>query len=268
MKRVVVIIALSILTIACSIIPFSRPAIAYNGTEVHLDTYFNVESLSWKEFDNSGDQLLKESGPIFAVGYSVKLDIKPITLKSKAELFGGRINYDGQTTGSSAPASKETDSDYLGVKIEVDSGWKFIINEKFSLEPFAGLGVRRWKRDIESTESSIGQEETWRSIYTRIGVRGDRIYPDNLKSFFELGVNIPFDNENEFEGPGYTATVEPGNKASFFAEAGLKWRLFKTTIFYEGMKFSKSNTVTVNNVQVWQPKSKADIFGINIGVSF
>ncbi len=263
-----IIIALSILTVTVSIISFSKHAIAANESDLYLDTYLKVESFSWKEFDNNENQLLKESGPIFAIGYSVKWNIKPLTLKSKAELFGGSINYDGRATGSGIPIYVETETEYLGVKIELDSGWKFTVKEKSSLEPYAGLGVRRWKRDIESTDSTIGLEETWRSVYARLGIRGDHIHPNQIKTFFEVGVILPFDNENELEGHDFTVTVEPGKNASVFAEAGLKWKLLKTIIFYEVMKFSKSDTVTVRGVQVWQPKSEADIFGINIGVAF
>ncbi len=65
-----------------------------------------------------------------------------------------------------------------------------------------------------------------------------------------------------------TVTVEPGNVVSVFAEAGLKWTRFKTSLFYEGMRFSKSDPVTVSNYQVWQPESKADTFGISMGMDF
>ena len=50
------------------------------------------------EYEDGGSELLKESGPIYGLGASTKLDIiKSLTLKFKSELFGGSIEYDGQT---------------------------------------------------------------------------------------------------------------------------------------------------------------------------
>lgn len=244
---------------------FSEPAIA---AATETDIYLKIESFTWKEYD-SGSQLLKESGPIYGLGVSAKSDIaKSLTLKAKGELFGGSIDYDGQTQ---AGTPVKTDTDYFGFKGEVDGGWKIIEKEESSFEPFVGLGVRRWTRDIQSTGSVIGYEETWTSIYARLGIRGDHTYPNKLKVFAEAAVKLPIDNENEIDWSSFgvgDVTVEPGNKASFFAEAGLKWKKFKSSIFYEGMRFSKSDIVTVSGISIYQPESEADIFGANVGMSF
>ena len=245
---------------------FCKPvAAAASGADIYLKT----ESFTWKEYDNSGSQLLKESGLISAMGASVRSDIAEfLVLRGRGELFGGSVNYDGQTqTGTPV----ETDTNYAGFKIEGNLGWKFKVSEKSSLEPFAGLGFRWWQRDIQDTLYAAGYEETWWSFYGRFGIYGKHTFSGQLKAFAEAGVRQPVSNRNKVDLSVIglsTVTVEPGNKASVFAEAGLKWTRFKASLFYEGMRFSKSAPVTVNNVQVWQPESRADIFGISVGMDF
>lgn len=267
MKRLVVIVVLSMLTITGSMISFSAPALAANKEDV-WDIYLKVESFTWKEFNDNGTQLLKESGPIYGLGGTAKSDVaKSVTLKFKGELFGGSIDYDGQTQ---AGTPVKTDTDYSGFKMEGDVGWKFMVAEKSSLEPFAGLGYRWWLRDLQSTSNAIGYEERWWSFYARLGIRGDHTFSTQLKAFAEAGVKLPMHTENEADLSVIglsTVTLEPGNEASVFAEIGFKWTMLKASVFYEGMRFSKSGLDNVYNA-FYQPESKADIFGVNVGVAF
>lgn len=245
---------------------FCKPVVAVTAKS---DIYLKTESFTWKEYDDSGSQLLKESGLLSAMGASVRADIaESLVLRGRGELFGGTVNYDGQTqTGTPV----ETDTNYAGFKMEGNIGWKFKVSEKSSLEPFAGLGYRWWLRDMQDTLYVAGYEETWWSFYARLGVHGDHTFSGQLKAFAEAGVKLPVSNKNKVDlnviGLS-TVTVEPGNKASVFVEAGLKWTRFKASLFYEGMRFSRSDPVTVDNYQIWQPESKADMFGINIGMDF
>ncbi len=237
--------------------------------DTETDIYLKIEGFTWKEYDGGGSQLLKESGLINVVGGSVRSEMEgaPI-LRAKAELFGGTVDYDGQTqTGTPA----KTDTNYAGLKVEGSLGWKFVVTEKASLEPFAGFGYRWWQRDIQNTVYAAGYEEIWSSFYVQLGVHGDHTFSEQLKAFAEAGVKLPVSNRNKVDLQVIglsTVTVKPGNEASVFAEAGLKWTSFKASLFYEGMRFSKSDPVTVSNYQVWQPESRADILGVNVGMEF
>jgi hypothetical protein len=207
------------------LITFLEPSVVLAATE--YDIYAKAEYFKWKEF-NDGSTLLEESGPIFGIGVSAKGTVyKSITLKGRGEFFGGSVDYDGQTQ---VGTPVRTDTDYVGFKIEVDGGWKFLVKEKSSLEPFLGLGARKWNRDIKGTNFASGVEEDWRTIYARLGIRGDHVYPNELKVFAEAAVKLPFDNENEADLNQFDVTLEPGNRASFFAELGLKWKKFKSII--------------------------------------
>jgi len=231
------------------------------------DLYLKVESFKWEEFYNDS-KLLEESGLIYGLGASARSDItKPLTFKLKAELFGGSVDYDGQTQDGTPV---KTDTDYFGFKLEGDCGYRFMIAEGFALEPFIGVGLRWWRRDIQSTDEAIGYEETWRSFYARLGMRGDHTLSNQLNIFADAGVKLPIYTENEADLSivGLSkVTVEPGNEASAFAELGVQWAKFKAVVFYEGMRFSESDPDDTYGVFI-QPKSEADMFGLNVGVSF
>jgi hypothetical protein len=237
------------------------------------DIYFKIESFTWKEYSDSGSQLLEESGPIYGLGCSSRSDIaQSLILWSKFEIFGGSVDYDGQTQ-EGTPANSDTD--YTGLMVEGGIGIKAKITETIILEPFAGLGYRWWLRDIKSTYNAIGYEERWQSFYIQLGIRSEDYISDQLKSFALLGVKYPIRNENEigFSQFGYSdITVKPGNKASFFAEIGLKKKNFMVSFFYEGLRFSKSDVGYIYDAYgvygIYQPESEADIFGVNIGITF
>lgn len=251
------------LTILCMFILISSSALANE-----FDVYAKAESFTWKEYDN-GTQILKESGPIYGIGATGKFYIRDkLTIKPKVELFGGTIDYDGQACNimSGICFPSKTDTDYVGIKTEVDLGLKFMPFGSLSIGPFAGLGYRYWERDIKSTANATGIIEKWSSYYTRVGALLDLNISKVWKMFAEGGVKLPVYNENRVDN--YDVTVKPGEKPSFFAEIGTKISILKTSIFYEGMRFSKSPDVYKGTFRYWQPESKADMYGINIGISF
>jgi len=240
-----------------------------------VNVYGKVESFTFKEY-KGGALLLEESGKIYGIGATSKFNpFRQLTLKVRGELFGGQVDYDGQTWGG-VPVKSNTN--YLGFKIEGDAGWKFMVAEKTSVEPFVGLGYRWWLRDIESRPPiAIGYTENWRSLYARLGVRGDHNLSKHAKLFAEGGVRLPIRNKNtaDLTVVGLNeVTVEPGKKASVFAEAGLQFKFLKASVFYEGMRFSESPLAlagvdpVLGPVWVFQPESKADMFGVNIGFAF
>lgn len=244
------------LTILCMFILISSSALANE-----FDVYAKAESFTWKEYDN-GTQILKESGPIYGIGFKALFASRTkvaLTVRARAELFGGQVDYDGQTQ---VGTPIHTNTNYIGSKTEADLGLKFMLSETSSIGPFASLGYRYWERDIKSTTSGIGYIEKWSSIYSRFGALLDLSITRIWKLCAEGGIKLPLYSRNDVDY--LNVTLEPGNKPSFFAEIGTKISLLKASIFYEGMRFSKSPIVS----GYYQPKSQADMYGVNIGISF
>src|SRR6266571_3160950 len=139
----------------------SAPKFANAGGLEEFYIYPFVEGFVWKEFDTTGKQLVKETGPLYGVGAAASINLynKTLLLKVKGDVFGGVVDYDGNnqlisgTTITLVPL--KTDVTYVGTRLESDLGWRFG-NESASVEPFAGLGFRWWQRDIKDGTDIFG----------------------------------------------------------------------------------------------------------------
>jgi hypothetical protein len=241
--------------------------------ELYLYPY--AEYFTWREFTPDGREV-KEDGPIFGVGGAVKLGLlqRRLTLKSKLEVFGGAVRYDGfsqlptGTTVVNTPS--KTDTVYVGVKVEEDAGIR-IPFDKAAIEPLFGLGYRWWRRDIQRTKDFAGKPvgetvENWQSLYMRLGARADYQFSPDVRLFAEGGAKYPLLNRNHTDAG---VTVDPGGAWSAFAELGLQYGWFRPSFFYEGFRFARSPGVPVGGgFFVLQPESKSDLFGLNIGFAF
>jgi hypothetical protein len=237
--------------------------------------YGTVESFVWKEFADNGSRVVKESGPLIGIGLAYSHEFEDrITFTPKGEIFFGSVDYDGQTQVG-VPVTSTVD--YFGFKFDGDLSIKYKVTQRFSLEPFGGLGLRWWIRDIKDGTTSTGAvasgyTEAWTTLYGRLGVRGGIDVSTQMMMFLETGVMLPFFNENTAylsdAGLGPDVTIHPGRQASFFAEAGLKISRVKASLFYDSMKFSRSANVVSGANIYWQPQSTADIYGVKVGVVF
>ncbi|MEJ2157452.1 MAG: hypothetical protein P8X96_19145 [Desulfobacteraceae bacterium] len=245
----------------------SRSIAAINET----DLYLKVESYTWKEFDN-GEELLEETGPIFGLGFSNRSNIgRWFVLSEKIELFTGTVDYDGETQ-SGTPAT--TESGYFGYLLEMNFGGKIVSREKFSLEPFVGLGFRWWKRSLHDANTAYGYvygyEEEWSSIYTRLGLHTESQVSERFKLFAQAGIKYPIHNRNEAKLSRFgieDVTLEPKSELSYFADAGFKTGHFMLSFYYEGMRFDESDLDDTYGA-ILQPESEGDIFGVKIGFAF
>jgi hypothetical protein len=247
----------------------------------NFDIYAVFQDFTWKEFD-AGGQLLKENGPLGGIGFAyhgvIGDESSALTMQPRIEFFGGSVDYDGQTQ---AGVPVMTDTNYFGFKLEFDLGGRF--GKGVAIEPFGGLGIRNWWRDINDSIDVLGNPvtgytESWTNIYGRLGLRGDVAFSQTSKMFFEAVAKLPVYNHSRayLSDIGFSddVTVEPGKEVSFFGEVGLKLHVFKISAFYETLRFSESNVdytvdlFTGNLVGFVQPKSEADIYGIRIGASF
>ena len=241
--------------------------------------YMAVDSYTWKEFTDDGSLFLKESGPLVGVGITYQHEFPGhVTLTPTAEIFGGTVDYDGQTWGGTAMT---TNVDYFGLKLEGDVGRKFRNAERFFIEPFFGLGLRTWIRDINDGTTvtgmvTAGYREGWVTWNARLGLRGGIDISPGSRLFAEAVLKLPLYNRNTAylseNNLGTDVTMHPGKETSFFAEMGMQISRFRGSLFYEGMRFSKSDEVITTDgsfiYTTWQPRSEADIYGLKLGVVF
>jgi hypothetical protein len=256
----------------------AQTAFADDGSDDGSAVYAAVESFTWKEFDNN-ERILKESGTLYGVGFMYHKEFEnQVTVRPVVELFGGKVGYDGQAcylSGPCQPASTKTG--YFGVKLQGDLGRRFRPVESFSLEPFAGLGLRAWTRDIYNGtaadgSATSGYREQWATLYARFGLSAGVDLSSRTRLFIEAGVKLPFYNENTARvsniGWGPDVTLHPGKQASFFAETGITLKRFLGSVFYDGLRFSQSSKVNNGFTAPYQPRSTADIYGVKLGFLF
>jgi hypothetical protein len=244
----------------CIILAGAAPASA------EFDIYGTVAGYNWRETDPSLGTA-RESGPLYGLGVMARLAPPApniFTVTVRAEGFGGNMDYK-QTD----PGGFLTDrTDVSGVKLEADAGMKLRLPPGLSLEPFAGIGYRWWERNLYYVD------QEWQNVYGRVGMRLEQHFPMSpLTVFAEAGARIPLSNRATFEAGGTSFSVNPGKKTSAFAEAGLKVTSLKISAFYEGLRFSASDTqlVATDSLGIdhpFTPEISADIVGVRFGLSF
>lgn len=238
--------------------------------------FFIAEYFNWKEFVND-HRLLKESGPRFGIGWNYRAEFFDghLILRPRIEMIAGRADYDGATQSD---IRVNTDTDYYDGKAEFHIGWQTRLSAALSVEPFAGAGLRGWYRKIHGATASdgsthaAGYPEEWYSLYLKTGLRGDFSLNKKHRLFVETGGKFPVYNESKAlfskSDLGPDVTFTPGNAPSWFVEAGLQYKSFKSSIYYDGMRFSKSDIECSQGMRYYQPGTKADMYGMRIGVIF
>ncbi|TWJ33507.1 autotransporter outer membrane beta-barrel domain-containing protein [Geobacter argillaceus] len=263
---------------------WSAPALAaprFGGmTELYLYPY--IQYFHWQE-ESGGRKLLTESGPLYGIGTAVGLDLLrtdtsgSLFMKAKGELFGGVIDYDGETQAPSSLPVK-TDVTYVGGKGELNLGWSFPAG-RFAIQPFSGIGYRIWLRDLHDSSTTDrngqalqvqGYTEVWESAYAKLGLNLSHTFDNNWRLFLEGGVSYPFYNTNSVDivGDG-TTTVRPDGRWSAFGEAGIRTGKVRTAIFYQGYRTDQSPAVRISqSTSILQPRSTEDVVGVSVGYCF
>jgi hypothetical protein len=245
--------------------------------------YGVIESFIWREFD-AGQRAVKESGPLFGIGLVYSHEFEDhITFTPRGEIFFGSVDYDGHACSTDPITLQQTCQPatstvgYFGLELDGDIGLRLKLDRSSFIEPFGGLGLRTWRRDIRNGTAADGSAtagyiEDWSTVNFRLGMRGGVDLSKSSKMFAEAGVKLPLYNVNTAYvsniGYGPDVTLHPGKQASFFAETGIILSRIKASVFYDGLRFSQSSPVSNGMFVFFQPQSTADIYGVKIGATF
>ncbi len=267
--RKIIVLALTAFVVFSSV--YARQAVAGE-----LDVYGTASHWLWKEFGPNNERLLEESGWVPGIGFSCDTKFESqIIFRQRTELFRGRIDYDGQTQ-SGVPVT--TTTDYLGIDVRGELGVERNLTDPWLIEPFTGLGIRAWQRDINNGVTATGgavqgYTERWRTVHVLLGMRTTIRQSAIMRFYGEAGAKIPLYNENYVYlsdiGAGSNVSLEPGKQVSYFAEIGVKYRRLRAGLFYEDFRFPRSDNVQGSqNFYYYQPKSSLELVGLNVGVIF
>jgi len=268
--RSVQMVLLAVLGSVCCALP------AHAAPLDGVTPFLSAQYFSWREF-SGGSRLLKEEGPLFAGGVLGEFAIprhapSALALRGKVEIFGGVVDYHGETQAPN-PVPVKTEVSYLGTRQELDLGYRYS-SDTWYLEPFSGVGYRWWLRGLQDATSSAGSQvsgytEYWQTAYLRTGGRSLCRVGLETSLFLEGGAKYPFytGNSVNFAGAG-RITFRPVGEWSGFAETGINYRRLRLALSYEGFRFSSSPLVQVGTKDYFQPDSASDIFGLHLGWTF
>ena len=233
--------------------------------------YLKSGWFTWDEKVN-GSSFVKEKGAMHGAGITRNDILSGLSFAESAEVWGGNLAYNGHDlTGTS---KIESDTSYLGSRVEVAVGAKHRAAKAVYCEPFVGIGHKFWIR----TRSG----EDWNSFYTKAGVAGE-FKKAGGTLFVKLGGLVPLYTRNHanIASAGYTDIVtEPKSELSGFAEGGINLGAFAVSFEYEGMRFGQSaqvatsrlsstqNGVVIQNNLADQPDSRSNLFSLKLAYRF
>lgn len=255
-----------------------------------------LESFHLKEISN-GSRLLAESGNRYVI--TALLDNRDrydpqttLLYHLEAASYWGQVDYDGQSqsvdpTQSNLPFNSQTD--YQGGRGEALLGYRFMPSLlPRSIEVLGGIGLDTWSRRIKDGTTANGTpvsgiKEVYRAYYGKIALAMSDLFPSSWHNHLQAGLKMPFSiNEDvSLRAAGYDSDVSlsPGNSISGFIKLVMESRPDKDktgnlliSVYYDSFRLdsSPSKTVTLNGnpIQVWQPETHIDIFGVQAGYRF
>lgn len=254
--------------------------ILFDGGSGYALTWVSVgagpEYFSWKEFDSAGRQVLEEKG--YRVAAWLHLDQirkDPFLFGYSGKLYGGSVNYDGQTWGGT-PVT--TDTGYSGLQNEGSLTWRYPLPSGLLLDLKTGLGWDRWRRSIKNPFSNSDQVEVYDIFYLKIGPGVS--YPGyrNQRLWMNFGGKLPFytfeDAQINRLGFDQNPPLHPGKQVSLYLSMGYQLNSsWEIAAVYDSYRFSPSQkeSVTQNGTPVGtviQPESSLDLYGIHASYRF
>ena len=195
-----------------------------NGRQqAHAAIGFNVMDFDYREF-NDGERLNHEHGTLFGLSASAGKRWQRYFIEADISWLANSVDYDGQTQNG-APVSTDTEESIVsGAALY---GRYFQVQEKLQLALIAGAGYRHWQRDINSTRSAQGVDETYTWWYGQLGVRG--VYQSavrhnwlaEVKLIRPFAAEIDIDFGNEIDNAALTL----GEKTSVQLNLAYQFRL-------------------------------------------
>jgi hypothetical protein len=255
-----------------------------------------VAYYTWKEDTRFGT--VKESGPIWTLGWSLSSVSQDTKMKGHGnlEIFWGTVDYDTVAVDQfgNFVSFVNTDTSYLGFKIEGSTGWPIVLRSRdeneeigaddpiqgqddietsetiedknhivFTVEPFVGLAFRMWDRVIENSDVAAGGIELYRNLYARIGVSATQALNESM-TIYETVSADPMLWAREKADAGGVLSFKNGRKVGWEIEAGARFRTVNIAAYWQATRLGKSDVVS----GFFQPKSDQDIIGLKFGYLF
>lgn len=229
---------------------------------------------SLTEFDyaetENGIELDREEGLLPGLNAGLHLARGALFAEGTLAATDGHVDY------RSATVATRTDETILDV--DVIAGRTLYDRDRTSLALYAGLGYRHWQRDIRSTATAFGLDETYRWWYGSLGVRAThalgarRQLRADLQLTRTLDPDIDIDFAAGYDSKNLALGEANGLRASLAFEQRLREGLsLFVSPWFEYWKLGRSDTELLyrNGLPVgtvFEPRSTTRNLGVNVGV--
>lgn len=215
----------------------------------------------YTESRDDGSTLDRELGNIPGLTFRLAQRISAWEWEGIASYHYGRAAYTGQTN-LGVPYNTRTDEGIGDVALRMGRWFE----GSYPIMPYAGLGYRRWDRDILPA-SLGGLFESYRWKYIWMGARIIAYQRSASHFMLDIGWTRPIDPV--LHVAAYNASLKPesrdGLRLTLTSHRALSE---KTTLilepFYEYWRLGRSPSVTSGGITVYEPASKTRMLGFNL----
>jgi len=240
-------------------------------TETPFSLKVQYERFEWKEYGVDGHELLKESGYRLGLRWDRHVpDWFAPNWTAHALLYFGNVDYDGQ---SQIGEPVESTTEYYGGRGEGSLNFPLHHAGQLDSSLFTGAGLHSWLRKLDDTGgfTDTDYDEWWFSTYLQAGaaVRWKRSTGTLIG---RAGIRYPVYSRVEYDfvlpDGSSGVSVEPGNDAGYFAELDYESGGYVFGLYFEEWNFKRSDTKSEGGVNIFQPESKQQSIGVQLGISF
>ena len=187
-------------------------------------------------------------------------------------IFSARFTFAQSLSTSPVLTPLSTHTVYLGFNYEGSVGLRSAPGPAL-IEPFIGLGLRWWERYIESANSVSGYQETYSTLYNRVGIRWQLASDERHAFHSTVSIDPMLWAREQIDWSrlsGETLTVKNGLRPGWTVEFGARGPTMDGTVYWRVTRFGESNKVPClgGGARCFQPASKQDIIGLNVAFVF
>lgn len=226
----------------------------------------SVLRFNYTEYNDAGARLDRELGSIPGLSFKLTRRFSAWEWEGLASYHHGHVNYTGQTQ-SGAPYNTRTDEENSDFALRLGH-W---FDASYPFMPYAGLGYRRWDRNILPATLS-GLFESYRWTYGWLGTKFMAFQKENSHIMLDVGLIKPLATEMHvyIRGTDNAATVlypkgKTGLRMMLTSQRALSEN--STLIlepYFEYWRLGRSPSVTTGGDTVYEPASKTRNLGLNL----
>jgi hypothetical protein len=160
-------------------------------------------------------------------------------------------------------------------KFEANIGYAIPIGKDFLLIPYLGYGYKWWERgESRYIGDALWIQEVYKWHYIPVGIKADYNITEKLNIAASAAANFMFYGQMaahfSYVGGSPDMDFTLGNRIGFYAEIPVTYKFtnnigISVTPWYEYSSFGES---AVNVYGFYEPSSKTNKYGVNVGVLF